>query len=32
LRETGVSKYVIKDTPMIVCVYKGMEDIVRSIG
>ncbi|MFZ0896194.1 MAG: chlorite dismutase family protein [Candidatus Nitrosopolaris sp.] len=32
LRETSVSKYVIKDTPMIVCVYKGMEDIVRSIG
>jgi chlorite dismutase len=32
LRETSVSRYVIKDTPMIVCVYKGMEDIVRSIG
>jgi chlorite dismutase len=32
LRETSISKYVIKDTPMIVCVYKGMEDIVRSIG
>jgi chlorite dismutase len=32
LRETRVSKYVTKDTPMIVCVYKGMEDIVRSIG
>jgi chlorite dismutase len=32
LRETRVSKYVTKDTPMIVCVYKGMEDIVKSIG
>ena len=32
LRETKVSKYVTKDTPMIVCVYKEIEDIVRSIG
>ena len=32
LRETRVSKYVTKDTPMIVCVYKDIEDIVRSIG
>lgn len=32
LRETRVSEYVIKDTPMIVCVYKEIEDIVRSIG
>jgi chlorite dismutase len=32
LRETRVSKYVTKDTPMIVCVYKGMEDILKSIG
>ena len=32
LRETRVSKYVTKDTPMIVCVYKGIEDIVKSIG
>jgi chlorite dismutase len=32
LRETRVSEYVTKDTPMIVCVYKAIEDIVRSIG
>ncbi|HKX81649.1 MAG TPA: chlorite dismutase family protein [Nitrososphaera sp.] len=32
LRETQVSKYVIRDTPMIVCVYKGVEDIVKSLG
>lgn len=32
LRETRVSEYVTKDTPMIVCVYKDIEDIVRSIG
>jgi chlorite dismutase len=32
LRETKVSKYVVRDTPMIVCVYKGVEDIVKSLG
>jgi chlorite dismutase len=32
LRETQVSKYIVKDTPMIVCVYKGVEDIVKSLG
>lgn len=32
LRETRVSEYVTKDTPMIVCVYKNIEDILRSIG
>jgi chlorite dismutase len=32
LRETRVSKYVTKDTPVIVCVYKGMEYILKSIG
>jgi chlorite dismutase len=32
LRETKVSKYVIRDTPMIVCVYKGVEDIIISLG
>jgi chlorite dismutase len=32
LRETQVSKYVIRDTPMIVCIYKSVEDIVKSLG
>jgi chlorite dismutase len=32
LRETRLSKYVIKDTPMIVCVHKDAEDIIKSIG
>jgi chlorite dismutase len=32
LRETTVSKYVVRDTPMIVCVYKGVEEIVKSLG
>ncbi|MEP0824200.1 MAG: chlorite dismutase family protein, partial [Nitrososphaera sp.] len=32
LRETNVSKYVVRDTPMIVCVYKGVEDIIKSLG
>lgn len=32
LRETKVSKYVVRDTPMIVCVYKGVEDILKSLG
>jgi chlorite dismutase len=32
LRETRVSKYIIRDTPMIVCIYKGVEDIIKSLG
>lgn len=32
LRETKVSRYVVRDTPMIVCVYKGVEEIVKSLG
>src|SRR5438270_959485 len=32
LRETQVSKYVVRDTPMIVCIYKGVEDIIKSLG
>jgi chlorite dismutase len=32
LRETRVSKYILRDTPMIVCVYKGVEDIIKSLG
>ena len=32
LRETRVSKYIVRDTPMIVCVYKGIEDIIKSLG
>jgi chlorite dismutase len=32
LRETRVSEYVTRDTPMIVCVYKEVEDIIKSLG
>ena len=32
LRETKVSKYIIRDTPMIVCVYKGVENIIKDLG
>jgi chlorite dismutase len=32
LRETQVSKYVVKDTPMIVCVYKKIFEIIKSLG
>jgi chlorite dismutase len=32
LRETRVSKYVVTDTPMIVCVYKDVEELIRSLG
>ena len=32
LRETQVSRYIIKDTPMIPCVRKDMADIVKSLG
>jgi len=32
LRETQVSRYIVRDTPMIVCVYKEVEDIIKSLG
>ena len=32
LRETQVNKYVVKDIPMIVCVYKKIFDIIKSLG
>ncbi|MFL6371755.1 MAG: chlorite dismutase family protein [Nitrososphaera sp.] len=32
LRETQVSRYITRDTPMIVCVYKEVEDIIKSLG
>jgi chlorite dismutase len=32
LRETQVSKHIVRDTPMIVCVYKGVEEIIKSLG
>ncbi len=32
LRETKVSKYVVRDTPMIVCVHRGIEEIIKSLG
>jgi chlorite dismutase len=32
LRETQVSRYVLKDTPMIVCVHKNIFDIIKSLG
>ena len=32
LRETQVSRYVIKDTPMIVCVNKNIFEIIKSLG
>jgi chlorite dismutase len=32
LRETQVSRYIIRDTPMIVCVYKEVEDVIKSLG
>ncbi|HEX9678546.1 chlorite dismutase family protein [Nitrososphaera sp.] len=32
LRETQVSKYIVRDTPMIPCVHKNIEDIVKSLG
>jgi chlorite dismutase len=32
LRETKVSRHVIKDTPMIVCVNRGIEEIIKSLG
>jgi chlorite dismutase len=32
LRETQVSRYIIRDTPMIVCIYKEIIDIIKSLG
>lgn len=32
LRETKVSKYIVRDTPMIPCVHKNIEDIIKSLG
>ena len=32
LRETQVSRHIVRDTPMIVCVYKGVEEIIKSLG
>ncbi len=32
LRETQVSKYVIRDTPFIIGIYKPLYDIIRSLG
>lgn len=32
LRETEVSRYIIKDTPMIPCVRKNMAEIIKSLG
>jgi chlorite dismutase len=32
LRETQVSRYIIKDTPMIPCVLKNIEEIIKSLG
>jgi chlorite dismutase len=32
LRETQVNRYVVRDTPMIVCVHKKILDIIKSLG
>ncbi len=32
LRETKVSRYVVRDTPMIVCIYREVEDIIKGLG
>ena len=32
LRETKVSRHVVRDTPMIVCVYKPVEEIIKSLA
>jgi chlorite dismutase len=32
LRETQVSRYILKDTPMIPCVLKNMDEIIKSLG
>lgn len=32
LRETEISRYIIKDTPMIPCVLKDINEIIKSLG
>lgn len=32
LRETEVSRYIIKDTPMIPCILRDMNEIIKSLG
>ncbi|MFQ5920938.1 MAG: chlorite dismutase family protein [Nitrososphaerales archaeon] len=32
LRETQVSRHVVKDVPMLVCVYKPLDEIIKSLG
>ncbi len=32
LRETQVSRYILKDIPMIPCVLKDMDEIIKSLG
>lgn len=32
LRETQVSRYILKDLPMIPCVSKNMDEIIKSLG
>jgi chlorite dismutase len=32
LRETQLSKYILKDLPMIPCVLKDMDEIIKSLG
>jgi len=32
LRETQVSRYILKDTPMIPCILKNMDEIIKSLG
>jgi chlorite dismutase len=32
LRETQLSKYILKDLPMIPCVLKNMDEIIKSLG
>jgi chlorite dismutase len=32
LRETQVSRYILKDIPMIPCVLRNMDEIIKSLG
>lgn len=32
LRETQVSRYVVKDTPMLVSIYKPIEEVIKDLG
>lgn len=32
LRETQVSRYIVRDTPMMLCVHKNSEDLLKSLG